>query len=284
VADAGARVDTAAVWDVPQVPATPGRSAAEILAAARQGKLSGLVFGGVDLADLPDPVSVIESIESVGFVVALEVRTSAVTERADVVLPVAPPSEKAGTFLNWEGRARPFPQALASTAMADHRALDALAHAMGVGLGLRTIAAVHAELDQFGSWGGARIAAPTRKSAEPPTVAVGEAVLASWHLMIDAGRLQAGEPYLAGTARRTVARISAVTATASGLVDGALVRVSTDAGAITVPVAVTSMPDYVLWLPTNAPDCAVRSVLRCDAGDVVRLAPAGTTNDDEVTK
>ena len=28
---------------------------------------------------------------------------------ADVVLPVAPVAEKAGTFVNWEGRARPFP-------------------------------------------------------------------------------------------------------------------------------------------------------------------------------
>ena len=35
-----------------------------------------------------------------------------VTERADVVLPVAAVAEKAGTFLNWEGRARLFEAAL----------------------------------------------------------------------------------------------------------------------------------------------------------------------------
>ncbi len=32
------------------------------------------------------------------------------TEIADVVLPVAVVSEKAGTFLDWEGRPSPFPQ------------------------------------------------------------------------------------------------------------------------------------------------------------------------------
>ena len=38
------------------------------------------------------------------FVVSLEVRSSSVTEHADVVLPVAPVAEKSGSFLNWEGR------------------------------------------------------------------------------------------------------------------------------------------------------------------------------------
>ena len=64
----------------------------------------------MDPADLPDPAAAHAALSGVGFLVALEVRSSAVTELADVVLPVAPPVEKAGTFLNWEGRPRPFPQ------------------------------------------------------------------------------------------------------------------------------------------------------------------------------
>jgi len=88
----------------------------------------------------------------------------------------------------------------------------------------------------------------------------------------------------AGTAKRTAARVSAETAAAIGLTDGELVRVSTPDGAVTVRLAVTSMPDYVVWLPTNAPDCAVRRELTADAGDVVDLAPAGSPDhDDEVT-
>ena len=277
VADAGARVDVAAAWDVATLPATAGRTTSEILRAARKGKLSALVVAGVELADLPDPAKALRSIEKVGFVVSLEVRASAATALADVVLPVAPPSEKAGTYLNWEGRPRPFPQALASTAMADHRALDAIAAAMGLELGLRTLKAVHAEIDQLGAWEGARVEAPAQGPAEPPAMAPGQAVLASWHLLLDGGSLQDGEQFLAGTAKRTLARASATTAAAAGLVDGGLVTVSTEHGALTARLVVTAMPDYVVWLPTNAPDCAIRSTLRADAGAVVRLAAAVTS-------
>ena len=48
-------------------------------------------------------------------------------------------------------------------------------------------------------------------------------------------------------------------------------------GALTARLVVTTMPDYVVWLPTNAPDCAIRSTLRADAGAVVRLAAAVTS-------
>ncbi len=207
------------------------------------------------------------------FLVALEVRSSEVTERADVVFPVAPPTEKSGTFVTWEGRPRPFPQALESHAMADHRVLDRLADALGVDLGLQTLGAVHAELDQLGGWDGARIDAPSVPVAEPPAIADGTALLATWHQLLDTGRLQSGEPYLAGTAKRAVARISLGTAQGVGVVDGGSIAVSTAAGTITLPVVITDMPDHVVWLPTNSLGSAVRETLHADAGDTVRLAP-----------
>ncbi len=58
------------------------------------------------------------------------------TEHADVVLPVAPAAEKAGRFVNWEGRRRPFDLTLTSTgAVSDARVLDALADELDVYLG-----------------------------------------------------------------------------------------------------------------------------------------------------
>jgi NADH-quinone oxidoreductase subunit G len=274
VADASARVDLAAAWGVDELPSTEGRSTAQILQAAASGALGALVVGGVELADLPDPVLAREALDVVPFVVALEVRRSEVTDAADVVLPVAPPVEKPGTFVTWEGRPRPFPQALTSTAMPDHRVLDRLADALGVELGLVTVTAVHDELDQLGGWDGARVDAPTVESSEPPAVAPGTAVLATWHQLLDAGRLQTGEPFLAGTAKRPVARVSEVTAQAAGVADGDLLAVSTDAGTITLPVVVTEMLDHVVWLPTNAVGSAVRDTLHADAGDPVRIAAA----------
>ncbi|GIG22222.1 NADH-quinone oxidoreductase [Cellulomonas chitinilytica] len=274
VADSAARVDIAAVWGVEHLPETPGRSTGEILADAAAGRLGGLVVGGLELADLPDPALARAALDRVPFVVSLEVRRSEVTDRADVVLPVAPPVEKGGTFVTWEGRPRPFPQALVSHELADHRVLDRLADALGVELGLGSLAAVHAELDQLGGWDGARVEAPTVPAPEPPAVEAGHAVLATWHQLLDAGRLQTGEPFLAGTAKRAVARLSAGTAEQLGLADGDRVAVSTDAGTITLPAAVTDMPDLVVWLPTNSVGSAVRDTLHADAGDLVRIAAA----------
>jgi NADH-quinone oxidoreductase subunit G len=274
VDDPAARVDVAAVWDVATLPAGPGMDTSAMIAAAESGTLAGLLVGGLDPADLPDPAAALRALDAVGFLVSLEVRASAVTERADVVLPVAPPVEKGGTFVSWEGRRRPFPPALVSTAMPDHRVLDSLAEAMDARLGLRTLAQVHAELDQIGDWDGARMQAPQVAARQLPAVGAGEAVLASWHLMLDAGRLQDGEPFLAGTARRAVARTSAATAASIDVVDGALLTVSTDVGEIIVPLVVTDMPDHVVWLPTNSVGSAVRSDLGVDAGAVVRIGPA----------
>ena len=63
VADSAARVDLAAAWGVEHLPAEPGRSTSEILAAARAGLLGGLVVGGLELADLPDPAIAREALD-----------------------------------------------------------------------------------------------------------------------------------------------------------------------------------------------------------------------------
>ncbi|HEY3436247.1 MAG TPA: NADH-quinone oxidoreductase subunit G [Actinotalea sp.] len=276
VRDARARVDLAATWDVESIPTEPGRSTAQILAAAADGTLGGLLVGGVDPGDLPDPALALAALEKVGFLVSLEVRASAVTALADVVLPVAPPVERAGTFMNWEGRLRPFPQALASTAMADHRVLDAVADAAGVVLGLRTLKQVHAEIDDLGPWDGDRPVAPAAAAAEPPAVGAGQAVLATWHLLLDNGRLQDGEAFLAGTAPRPVARISPAFAADLGLTTGQGLTVRTEHGEVSLPLLVTPMPDGVVWLPVSSTGSTVRSTLRVDAGAVVDVLPATT--------
>ena len=85
-------------------PPRSGRDTGQILEAAAAGELGALLVGGVELADLPDPARGAGRARRGGFVVSLELRPSEVTERADVVLPVAAVAEKAGTFLNWEGR------------------------------------------------------------------------------------------------------------------------------------------------------------------------------------
>ncbi|MCL2782269.1 MAG: hypothetical protein FWD74_12445, partial [Actinomycetia bacterium] len=231
--------------------------------------------GGVDPADLPDPALALAALDKVGFLVSLELRASAVTERADVVLPVAPIAEKAGRFVNWEGRRRPFDLTVTNAgALADHRVLDKLAGALEAPLGLPTVDAVRAELARLdGAARPAKLAVPAAPAPVAPSA--GQAVLATWAELIDAGRMSDGEDSLAATARPARAVLSAATAEAAGLACGDAVTVSTERGAITVPAQVRDdIIDGVVWLPANARGCAVRASLGGGSGDVVRVAPA----------
>jgi NADH-quinone oxidoreductase subunit G len=102
----------------------------------------------------------------------------------------------------------------------------------------------------------------------------GAAMLATWHQLLDAGRLQDGEPNLAGTARAAVAMMSAATAAEAGTADGDKVTVATIRGAVTVPVRTADMPDRVVWLPANSAGCAVRSELGAGHGTLVTVRRA----------
>jgi NADH-quinone oxidoreductase subunit G len=273
VSDAGAREEVEAVWGG-LLPTTPGRDTAGILAAATSGELSALLVGAVDPDDLPDPAAARTALERVGFVVSLELRRSAVTELADVVLPVAPVAEKAGTFLDWEGRARPFEVTLreATGLLPDGRVLHALADELDVQLGLPSVEAARAESHRLGTTLRARPADPSVRPAATPRPAAGQAVLASWRQLIDRGSLQSGEPHLAGTAKDPVAVVSPALAERIGLVDGAKVTVRTAAGTVTLPARITPMPDGVVWLPANSPGSAVRPTLGVGTGALVDIS------------
>ncbi len=269
VADPVARQQLSSAWNVDELPTAPGRDTAAILDAAADGVLDALLVGGVEPADLPDPHAALAAIEAAGFVVSLELRESAVTARADVVFPVAPVAEKAGSFMNWEGRVRPFEAALSSTAVPDLRVLAALADELGVDLGSRTAGQARDDMLGLGSWDGARPPMPEFPAPAAPRPEPGEAVLAGWRILVDNGRLQDGEPYLAGTARPPVARLSAATAVDIGAPDA--VTVSTRRGSVTLPLVITDMADGVVWLPLNSPGSAVHRDLGAGPGAVVRI-------------
>jgi len=269
-----ARAEVGAAWDVVGLPDKVGRDTSAIIAAANSGGLGGLLVGGVDPADLVGSGDLLDALTR-SFVVSLELRESAVTEVADVVLPVAAHQEKAGAFVDWEGRVRSFEAALSTNAMSDHRVLDLLADEMGEPLGTRTLAAVRAGMRALGPWTGDRAAAPVVQPVEVPSLEAGQAVLATWHHLLDSGRMQDGEPFLAGTAPKARALLSATTAAAIGLAEGDTVQVTAGSGAITVPVTITEMADHVIWLPTNSPGSAVRQTLGVDAGAVVSLTKGG---------
>ncbi|HLI39887.1 MAG TPA: NADH-quinone oxidoreductase subunit G [Streptosporangiaceae bacterium] len=272
VTDPQARAEVARTWGVASLPAQPGRDTSGILAAAASGRMDALLIAGVDPADLPDPAAALAAIEATPFVVSMELRVSAVTDRADVVFPVAAVAEKEGTFVNWEGRGGSFGAALpAPGARSELHLLGALADEMDVHLGLPAVSSARAELAALGTWHGGREMPPMVPAGLHVTPERGEAVLATWKLLLDEGRMQDGEPYLAGTARPACARMSAATAAEAGVADGDKVTVATSRGSVTLPAEVTPMPDRVVWLPTNSAGCDVRGRLGAGHGARVTL-------------
>ena len=116
---------------------------------------------------------------------------------------------------------------------------------------------------------------PEVSASEPATPGPGSAALATWRLLLDAGRGQDGEPHLAGTAHPSVARISAGTAAAVGVPAGGSLRVSTEHGSVELPVELSDMPDAVVWLPGNSAGSAVHRDLRVGYGAIVGLTAGG---------
>ncbi|GGP12514.1 NADH-quinone oxidoreductase subunit G [Nonomuraea glycinis] len=276
VDDESARAEVARVWNVASLPATPGRDTTGMLAAALDGELDALVVAGVDPYDLADPAAALAALENTPFIVSLETRASAVTDRADVVLPVATVQEKGGTFVNWEGRGRSFEAPIKVPGLqSDLAVIGNLADRMDLHLGLPDAKAARRELSSLGSWRGTRVAAPSTGGRTRPAPAAGEALLATWHLLLDEGRLQDGEPYLAGTARAAEALVSAGTAVEIGVVDGdKLVVGGAGPQAVTLPVRIADLPDRVVWVPSNSGGCSVTRDLGAVSGDIVTIGSA----------
>ncbi|MDO4666102.1 MAG: NADH-quinone oxidoreductase subunit G [Actinomycetaceae bacterium] len=258
-------VDLTEKWG--QTPTEPGLGATEMLKA----HLDALVIGGVDVRDLPVDLT---EIRQAGFIVALEVNQTAITEVADVVFPVAPVAEKAGTFINWEGRLAPFAQALSTRALSDREVLGEIAAELNKPLGLQTLADVHAEANELMDYSGEKVTAPATAASELTAPPAGSAVLATHKPLLDEGLMQAGNPALTGAGRKPVV----VLGKEWNIAEGAEVTVSTDAGEITLPAHIANIVERVVWLPECSAGSHVLASLGATSGTQVRVAAKGEVN------
>ncbi|MFM8894802.1 MAG: molybdopterin-dependent oxidoreductase, partial [Actinomycetales bacterium] len=272
--DDQARAQVARVWgmDADRLPADVGLAGDALLEAGSQGRLQALLIAGVEPADAPDPGLVRAAVARTPFVVSLEHHHSEITAAADVVLPVAVVAEKAGTYLSWEGRARPFPAAIRQDlAASDVGVLAMLAGELGQSFPA-DVAAARRELATLGPWSGSRAAA-----ASEPAGSVDEAVtVATWRQLLDAGVMQAGEPHLAATARPAVALMSKQTADRLQVAGAEQVTVSGPSGSVTLPVQFGQVCDGVVWIPLNSPGCSAYEDLGVAEGDPIAVTAGGT--------
>ena len=274
VTDASARVDIAAVWGVDSLPSAEGKSAQEIYGAVNAGEIGALLVGGVDPLDGDDSQGALAALDK-AFVVSLEIASSAVTQRADVVLPVAAITEKSGSFLNWEGRPRAFDTAVQdSLNRSDLRILSMIAEEMGLTVNLATVTSAVKEIASLGKWDGARVSMSKVSASAQPTVSGDQFILTSWRRLLDLGTLQQGEENLAGTARATVAVISPKRAGALGVVDGDKLKISTSLGSVTLNALVEDIHDDALWAPRNSRGSQLLVNLGVAHGAVVSVVKA----------
>jgi NADH-quinone oxidoreductase subunit G len=274
VTDAAARVDIAALWNTDSLPTEIGRSTSQIIEAVNSGSIGALVVGGVDPLDGDNSQATLAALDK-AFVVSLEIAPSAVTERANVVLPVAAITEKSGSFLNWEGRARSFDAAVSdSLNRSDLRILSMIAQEMGISLNLGTVTAAIKEIASIGKWDGARVSLNKVSASSQPVLNADQALITSWRRLLDLGTLQQGEENLAGTARRTVAVISPKRAQAIGVVDGDQLKISTTQGSVTLSALVENIHDDAVWAPRNSRGSQLLVNLGVAHGAVVTVVKA----------
>ena len=274
VTDPAARVDMAALWNTDSLPTEIGRSTSQIIDAVNAGQIGALVVGGVDPLDADNNVATLAALDK-AFVVSLEIAPSAVTERANVVLPVAAITEKSGSFLNWEGRPRSFDAAVSdSLNRSDLRILSMISEEMGVALNLGTVTAAIKEIASIGKWEGARVSLNKVSASAQPALNADQALITSWRRLLDLGTLQQGEENLAGTARRTVAVISPKRAQTMGVVDGDQLKISTNLGSVTLSALVENIHDDAVWAPRNSRGSQLLLNLGVAHGAVVTVVKA----------
>jgi predicted molibdopterin-dependent oxidoreductase YjgC len=104
VADDRRRAQLSQAWGLP-IPAEAGLGFAQLMEAARQGKLKGLYILGGDSLQAEDIRSALGQVE---FVVVQDILLRREARHAHVVLPATSFLEQEGTFTNTERRVRPL--------------------------------------------------------------------------------------------------------------------------------------------------------------------------------
>lgn len=236
----------ASIWN--RVPNQPGKDTIQMLEAAANGQLDVLFLVGADpLASVGD-TDLVQKALARTTVVATGILRNGSNLAATYVLPAAAPTERVGSFTNWEGRRQAWPQATGAvgTVMPDWEILYQIAKAMGHDLSWATANDVRREAAAL--MGDTSAAAPSVATGTAPKRAPGNGGLKAiaMHQLLEPHPLLTGANELmeAGPG----ARLWINPADAGALDTGDLVQVTCPTGSVTVRATVTEAirPQHVV--------------------------------------
>lgn len=257
----------------------------EILDKVISGQIQTLFVGGVDIHDYPNQEKIRLALEK-ATVVSLEVRESEITKLADIVLPVAPPSEKNGTYINWCSNKLPFGQLFTTTHMSDREILNTLAEIKGVNLGLQNLNATHNEIQEVEkiTRNLEQLEYKENKIKTSEHLEENTFLLSTSKTLIDDGVKISDNKELQKGTRLSVARLSKTSAEKIGVQTGDIIQItkyfdtSNDTcvengqkleNTIVLPVQITQMAEEIIWVPQNTSESKPYITLGADTGTKV---------------
>ena len=261
-AEASERAAVEDVWgalsDLP-----PGRDTAGILRAAAAREIDVLFLIGVDpLRDFPDAKLARHALENVPHKVVQDIAPGEYLRYADAFLPAAAAVEREGHLTDWEGRALPMHPVRSPSGLArpDWEIFMALAEAAGAPFGVDTLEGLRAEMERLLL---AREPTVELPSAEPPPPRPTGLTLFTYPLLVDEGRQSDGAERLKDALEDPAfVEMHLADAERSGVVDGARVRISTEAGTAEAPVRVSEdLAEGAVFVPLNQPGLAANELL-----------------------
>ncbi len=285
-AEASERAEVEDVWGA-LADLRPGRDTAGILRAAAAREIDVLFLIGVDpLRDFPDAKLARHALENVPHKVVQDIAPGEYLRFADAFLPAAAAVEREGHLTDWEGRALPMQPVRSPIGLArpDWEIFMALAEAAGAPFGVDTLEGLRAEMERLL----APMPAPRSPAVELPAAETAPArptglTLFTYPLLVDEGRQSDGAERLkAALEDPAFIEIHLADAERSGVVDGARVRISTEAGTAEAPVRVSEdLAEGAVFVPFNQPGLAANELLSGRFTADVTIEPVGAETQTE---
>ncbi len=130
-----------------EIPSAPGRTFAEIIEAAHDGKIQALYVMDENVAfSLPGARYIRDALKNIEFLVVQDMFLSETAQLADVVLPAPSWPEKEGSYTNLERRIQLIRKAVDGRGWEEWKILAEISRILGYDMGYRSAADIFAEI------------------------------------------------------------------------------------------------------------------------------------------